>query len=203
MLAKANDGYRFAMWSDGGLDNPRQELGVTNPVAVEARFVRSDLFAVRFLVMDGGSPLQGAKVVIGEKTKDTDSNGQAILYMAGGTYTYTVGKEGYKPAKHELKVDANTEVVKVELEKAKPQAIGHLLAGIEATPNPFASRLKLAGIMGANKVSVLTPAGKVVLAVSIYGQRQVELQLDHLPTGLYLVVVQAAGEQRVMRVVKE
>ena len=203
VLAKAYEGYRFAMWSDGRIDNPRQEQRVTDPVAVEAQFVNSDLFAVRFLVMAGGNPLQGAKVVIGEKAKETDSNGQAIFYMVGGTYTYTVGKEGYEPAKHELKVDANTGVVKVELEKEKPQPVGHLLAGVEATPNPFADRLILAGLAEANRVSVLTPAGKVMLTVSLYGQRRVELQLGHLPAGLYFVVVQATGEQRVLQVVKE
>ena len=203
VLAKAYEGYRFAMWSDGRIDNPRQEQRVTDPVAVEAQFVNSDLFAVRFLVMAGGNPLQGAKVVIGEKAKEPDSNGQAIFYMVGGTYTYTVGKEGYEPAKHELKVDANTGVVKVELEKEKPQPVGHLLAGVEATPNPFADRLILAGLAEANRVSVLTPAGKVMLTVSLYGQRRVELQLGHLPAGLYFVVVQATGEQRVLQVVKE
>ena len=42
-----------------------------------------------------------------------------------------------------------------------------------------------------------------MLTVSLNGQWQVELQLRHLPAGLYFVVVQATGEQRVLRVVKE
>jgi hypothetical protein len=32
------DGYHFAGWSDGSMDNPRQDIGITGDVAVTARF---------------------------------------------------------------------------------------------------------------------------------------------------------------------
>ena len=53
--------------------------------------------AVTFEVMDGDTPIRMAMVTIGDKTKYTDANGKAVIYLrAGNNYVYTVTHEDYE-----------------------------------------------------------------------------------------------------------
>ena len=79
-----------------------------------------------------------------------------------------------------------------------------LLANVEAMPNPFNSELTLKGLTYAHQIQVLTIGGvPVLLHVLACPQEQITLALGHLPSGVYLVVVQGEGEMRVLRVLKQ
>jgi len=88
--------------------------GAPVPVAVT---LQPDLHDVTITVLDHtGEPLPGAEVVIDGETYTTDENGQIVVALMDGTYTYTVTAEGYDAQSGNVTVAGSDLPVEVQME---------------------------------------------------------------------------------------
>ncbi|MBB1537554.1 MAG: hypothetical protein HG464_005640 [Bacteroidia bacterium] len=75
VTAEANAGYRFVKWSDGRIENPRQDKDVKSDVKVRTEFEKEKVIAVKaiFTVKDARGAVQGALVTIEGKSSETNA----------------------------------------------------------------------------------------------------------------------------------
>ena len=164
---------------------------------------------VTFTVTDGKNPIAKAQIVLLNGKNDTivtDVHGKAMCRLADGEYNYVVKASGYTDERGQIKVAGQPIEKSVVLKAIGTNGIPHTqqLANVEAMPNPFNSELTLKGLTYAHQIQVLTLDGvPVLLHVLARPQEQITLALGHLPSGMYLVVVQGEGEMRVLRVLKQ
>ena len=126
----------------------------------------------------------------------TDKNGQAVIGLRNGEYTFTVKLSGYAPYQNTVRVADAPQEVTVE------QKAG-LLAEAAANPNPFTEELTLQGVGTARRIVLLNMAGTVVLERRLHGEQRVTLSVATLPAGVYLVRILADNEARTLCVVKQ
>ena len=84
--------------------------------------VYTDTHDLTFNVTSGGVALEGATVVVGLESVDTDVNGDAVFPLINGDYSYGVYKFGYEAASGSVSVagDAVTEAVSLTARPALP-----------------------------------------------------------------------------------
>ena len=76
------------------------------------------------------------------------------------------------------------------------------LASVQCTPNPFTERITLIGAGRAERVYLVDAAGRVVYDAAVQGEDRLVLQLGHLPSGIYLLVIEAQGQRKSLEVCK-
>lgn len=77
-------------------------------------------------------------------------------------------------------------------------------AGLGVYPNPASHVLKITGLGGASRIELFDLNGRVLKSVRTSGAASHELEVSHLDTGVYLVVVtEAQGAVRRYRFIKE
>ena len=76
------------------------------------------------------------------------------------------------------------------------------LASVQCTPNPFTERITLTGVGRAERVYLVDATGRVVYDAAVQGEDRLVLQLGHLPSGIYLLVVEAQGQRKSLEVCK-
>jgi len=202
-------GYRLAYWNDNGDTNPTHVLNekIRDNAEVVATFVRIQGQAVTIEVTDGKNPLPDALVKVGGDSLTTGADGKALFDLKEGTYTCTVTKEGYLRATKTLTVGSSSVTLQMVLSKKDDNPDPTVeaqapLAHVEALPNPFSAELTLSGLKEAERVRIFDARGLELLSTPTNGVERLTLQLEHLPAGLYLVVVEGQKAQKSLRVVK-
>lgn len=202
-------GYRLAYWNDNGDTNPTHVLSqkTRDNTEVVATFVRIQGQAVTIEVTDGKNPLPDALVKVGGDSIATGADGKALFDLKEGTYTCTVTKEGYQRATKVFAVASAPVTLQVALspkdDNPDPTVEAQEpLAHVEALPNPFSAELTLSGLKDAERVRIFDARGLELLSTPTNGVERITLQLEHIPTGVYLVVVEGQRAQRSLRVVK-
>lgn len=182
---------------------------VAVPVAVTLQKPAPNRYTLTFMVTSRSRPLEGAKVTVGDRELFTDAEGIASFVLEEGEYSYQVTKEGYESKEDRVKLEGDDAEVKVLLAKKKrpkptPDAVdGGLLAGVVVAPNPFSEALEVRGIPADCHIQVLDALGKVVYAKEASGDERTTLQLGHLPSGVYLLVLEQGAARRVLRLLKQ
>lgn len=80
----------------------------------------------------------------------------------------------------------------------------HILTGLSATPNPTSADVEIRLANGQiNRVELFDLAGQKVFSQESIGQRRAQIDLGHLPTGVYMARVvdaqQRVGTQRIVK----
>ena len=144
---------------------------------------------------------------VGGDSIATGADGKALFDLKEGTYTCTVTKEGYQRATKAFAVANSPVTLQVALSQKDDNPDPTVeaqepLAHVEALPNPFSAELTLSGLKDAERVRIFDARGLELLSTPANGVERLTLQLKHLPTGLYLVVVEGQRAQKILRVVK-
>jgi len=107
VTAIPDDGHTFVAWSDGGTDNPRQDLGVTGDLSVTATFA-ADLYILTYHAGPNGS-VDGAATVTQAVAHGTD--GPQVTAIADPTYAFVAWSDGSTDnPRQDLNVTAPLEV---------------------------------------------------------------------------------------------
>ena len=122
-----------------------------------------------------------------------------------GQYRYTVQARGYKDASGIITVQENGGHESVALSRTQVDPVEGFesLASVQCTPNPFTESLTLTGVGNAERVSLVDATGRVVYEAAAQGEDRLVLQLGYLPSGIYLLVVEAQGQRRSLEVCKQ
>ena len=126
MTAEANAGYRFVKWSDGRIENPRQDKDVKSHVKVRAGFEKEKVIAVKatFTMKDARGAVQGALVTIEGNSLETDAEGKVeIGGLKRQAYGYAVTKSGYDEAKGTIDLTAGDKKETVMLKENAPLTV--------------------------------------------------------------------------------
>ena len=78
-----------------------------------------------------------------------------------------------------------------------------VLADLRAYPNPATTTLTVEGLAAARALSLVASTGQVVRHCRLQGESILVLDVSVLPSGLYLLVVEAGDGIRTLRVVKQ
>ena len=78
-----------------------------------------------------------------------------------------------------------------------------VLADLRAYPNPATTTLTVEGLAAARALSLVASTGQVVRHCRLQGESILVLDVSTLPSGLYLLVVEAADGARTLRVVRQ
>jgi S-layer domain protein len=123
VTAEANAGYRFVKWSDGRIENPRQDKDVKSDVKVRTEFEKEKVIAVEaiFTVKDARGAVQGALVTIEGNSLETDAEGKVeIGGLKRQAYGYAITKRGYDEAKGTIDLTAGDKEETVMLKESAP-----------------------------------------------------------------------------------
>lgn len=159
-----------------------------------------------FTVTSDGKPVRGARVEVeGQPQRRTDTEGVVSLKLLVGQYHYTVQARGYKDASGSITVQENGGQEAVALSRTQVNPVEGLesLASVQCTPNPFTESITLAGVGRAERVYLVDATGRVVYDAAVQGEDRLVLQLGHLPSGIYLLVVEAQGQRKSLEVCKQ
>jgi S-layer domain protein len=182
---------------------------VSVPVEVTLHKPVPNRYTLTFTVTTRSRPLEGARVTIGEKVLFTDTEGVVSFLLEEGEYSYQVSKDGYESKEDRVKLEGDDAEVKVVLAKKKrpkptPDAVeGNPLASVVVAPNPFSEALEVKGMPADCRIQVFDALGKVVYAKEASGGERTTLQLGHLPSGVYLLVLEQGAARRVLRLLKQ
>ncbi len=86
--------YNYVAKADGYQDKGGS-VEVTNAAVTETVEMEEAKYDITFTAKDGSTPLENVSIEVGEETKTTNSDGQAIFNLADGDYTYTAKLDGY------------------------------------------------------------------------------------------------------------
>lgn len=159
-----------------------------------------------FTVTADGKPVRRARVEVeGQPQQRTDTEGVVSLKLLVGQYHYTVQARGYKDASGIITVQENGGHEAVALSRTQVDPVEGLesLASVQCTPNPFTESITLAGVGRAERVYLVDATGRVVYDAAVQGEDRLVLQLGHLPSGIYLLVVEAQGQRKSLEVCKQ
>ena len=155
-----------------------------------------------FEVVDAEGAVQGASVslqgVSGAQT--TDAAGKASFAgLSLQSYTYTVSKAGYDVATGTVVLAAEGTLEKVTLRKRVTAVLASSLPYVAIRPNPAKSTLFVENVEGVQRLRVVSLRGEELrLRLNKDRERVVSILLDGLSEGMYLLVVEGEGAQRVI-----
>ena len=116
----------------------------------------------------------------------TEEGGQPkVLELKDGKYTHTMGTK-----KTILTVTAKT------------PAEDAVLAAVAVYPNPFVGQLFVANTAEVAKVALVNAQGVVVRTVLPAGANELNIAVEDLPAGVYVLVLEREGARKAIRLVK-
>jgi len=137
-----NGPYSYTVTKLGYIDQSGTFTVVNAPLSID---VDMPLFpwSITFHVTSDGADLPGALVTVepGNITGATGTNGNAVLEITNGTYTYTVEKAGYNTETGDLIVDNENQTIEVDLGQIEWEVKFHIvstgggLEGVSVTCN--------------------------------------------------------------------
>jgi len=134
-----------------------------------------------------------------------------ILNVAAGTYGFTVEKESYFTFSDEITVTNKDEFISVPLVFDDSSINISEVGGIKIYPNPTTGEFKVSGLKfndrtlnrTLSEVEVFDVYGRSVLISPSFGGGRGEVDISHLPNGVYFVVIESfSGEKGVYKIVK-
>ncbi len=159
-------------------------------------------YTVTFTVKraDGTTPVPDATIdVTGQGSVTTDANGQAIMQLPNGNYSYVVTKTNFNTNNGTFTVADANQTVNITL--IQTGITPNPIAKLNVYPNPFSDRIYFTGAE-VTRVTITSVIGQVVL------DRQVEnaesIDVGSLDRGIYLVrFFNSKGETVLRKLVKE
>ncbi len=120
--------------------------------------------------------------------------------------TVTVTEEGGQPKTLELKDGKYTHKMgtkkTVLTVTAKTPAEDAVLAAVAVYPNPFVGQLFVANTAEVAKVALVNAQGVVVRTVLPAGANELNIAVEDLPAGVYVLVLEREGARKAIRLVK-
>jgi hypothetical protein len=153
-------------------------------------------------VIDGESKtaISRARVSVDQKFKSCDNQGSVFYYKLDPdtTHALRVTKVGY----HDLVTDldlAGDSLVVIELQKFATHD-GEVLRNqlkVKISPNPVFEMLLVESEEGVEEILITDLSGRQVYHSTHRSERQVQINLGHLESGVYLARIYSSGRQRV------
>ena len=163
------------------------------PTTLQEEVVLSRLSAVTLLVSCQGEAIPGATITLGNQQYSTDAEGKLTLYLANGTYHFTVAKQGYADATGDLEVKGQPVNKQVELVKISPNAVvSNALNAVVPCPNPFSTVLSLTNARGVRTIRVLNALGQTIITRTHAGGTTVTIPTAGFPSGCYYLHLEDA-----------
>ena len=76
------------------------------------------------------------------------------------------------------------------------------MAGVEMYPNPASVATVLHGVENAKRIAVYTVTGVQVLSLTVHGEKEMRVSVEHMAEGVYVVIVQTeSGERKALKLV--
>ncbi len=178
---------------------------ITNPdypllTLTSHKYKYTTLNQVKFIVTDGSNPLQGAWVVLGDDSLQTDVNGQALFGLANGVYAYRVHKNGYSPVADTFTVENIDQTINVTLTYTGIAGINNTL---KIYPNPVHYRLHIVGITAPSaKAQIFDLQGHKLFDQVFVGTHQT-IDMTHFSSGLYILKIVTHNGTKVYKITKQ
>lgn len=160
-------------------------------------------YGINFNVMDlEENPLEGASVTISDNSELTDDLGVASFteILAGSEIEYIVSLEGYESDTgmiSSLNADSTVYIHLVESVGIGTTEFDNL----KVYPNPTSGKVFVDGIPAASNLYVFDITGNLILSKEV-NEKSLELNLDFVEKGLYIIEVKNHSQHRVFRLVK-
>ena len=180
------------------------ELEVT-ATTQQVEVILSRLSAVTLLVSCQGEAIPDATITLGNQQYSTDAEGKLTIYLANGTYHFTVAKQGYAEATADLEVKGQPVNKQVELVKISPNAVvSNALNAVVPCPNPFSTVLSLTNARGVRTIRVLNALGQTIITRTHSGGTTITIPTADFPSGCYYLLLEdSQGNSRTLVVVKQ
>ncbi len=100
------------------------------------------------------------------------------------------------------KIDAQASLLALESQVAAVKSSAEINAGISAYPNPVSKELKITTAQSITSVRVIDMTGKTLSALAPNNGNEVQVDMEFLENGIYLIEVATTAGTDVLRVVK-
>lgn len=151
-------------------------------------------YTVTFNVVDADSnPITDAVVTFDGTAAPAGS--YVFANLLPGTYSYSVGKDGYAAVTGDVPVIDADVTVPITLNLVGVNT--NTFANFSAYPNPFSNSISISNPAVVSRVVVANIIGQNVLDITTNGA--VSIETASLPAGVYLVTFEAANGERLVR----
>lgn len=192
-----NNGWGGGEWA--GEPNRSIVVGSTDLTVNDSWGFTFNVYSVAFQVTDPSSqPI--ADFVVAWENEPLPDGMQTVYNLAAGTYGYEVSAAGYQPVQGQVTVANDHQVVSLVLQPATSvESIGWKDSSV-VFPNPAHDRVTLT-IPIETRVQIADLSGKPV-AGWVLPRGTHTLNINNLPGGIYVILLTAAQEQRVYKLIK-
>ncbi len=212
ITATANDGYKLKENSLKAYKTGDEATTVTitdnkftmpaYPVTITAEFIEDiKTYIITFIVKDGANFIEDATISINNETLTSNTNGEAVIALNEGDYSYTVTKDGYESVTKQLNVtaDANEEV-----NLTKTVGINEIETTYQVMPNPFTNKLVLKGIANAKEVNIYSVTGTLIYTNNNILSNELTINTNDFKQGVYFVkITNQQGKTSFEKVIKK
>lgn len=187
-----------------GFESYSDTLTVDSNMVLDTIKLSSALYPVTFSVYADGKAVEGAEITIeGYPVIYTNSLGVALTSLKDGDYSYNVTKTGYNPILGSIFTvsggDKNVDILLIPL-----KVNNSTLSSAAVYPNPFGSYLQIGGAAGVARITLTSLTGQVAMEFRGNGSETYTLNTAQLPAGFYLITLESAGGERlVKKVIKQ
>ncbi|PLX23661.1 MAG: hypothetical protein C0599_04045 [Salinivirgaceae bacterium] len=178
------------------------ETGESSVVTIDFEIVEPT-YSLTFNVMDESTSnlMSGVSIDITDGTDtwnySTDANGQAVMEMTNGTYTYTVTMEGYDDVTGTVTIADAAETIDIMMAVGINETV---IPGFVVYPNPSKGNVTVkADAMGS--IVVLDAVGQVILEKEFNGTSTVDMSNNS--SGIYFIRLMTDNKVATKRVVIE
>jgi len=193
-----NGTYAYTVSKAGYVD-------VTADVVVDGADVNVDVtmeqvtFAITFHAVHNGTSLEGVTINIdGEGVLTTDAQGNAVIELANGSYTYTATKEGYNDTEGSFVVNNAEQTITVNM-----TGIDELAETlIRLYPNPVESMLTIERNNNDEVVIELYNSGGALVSTFKAENATTTIDVDMLGSGTYFVRIVGTNKTTVHKFIK-
>ena len=193
VLTNFTNGFTYSVTSESGSVINNYTVNVTeyNP-----------LFTATFTVLNNGTPIQGASVLINNETIITSATGVATISLHNGSYDFAISATGFENYTSSLTINGVDISQPVNMTPVGINAA--YLSKIAAYPNPFTNEMVLKNVAEITQLIISNSVGNQVVSLSNNGSDVVTISTDQLPSGFYLVTLKTkSGEMIVKKMIKQ
>lgn len=155
-------------------------------------------YTTQFYVTNNGTPLENAKVIIGNTTKFTNEDGNAFFFLANGWHEFSLYMYDRLMAEDSIFVNFSDTLKQVTLNTT---AIMNTEESLNIFPNPANDLVRIQAsefIQGV--IEIRNIAGELIRRKEVLGYAA-EVHVDDLPEGIYLLSLKTNTYHHIQRLI--
>ena len=166
-------------------------------IPIQLSQIPDNLVDLKFIVTNsGGRPIREAKVLVDNKVKYTNVNGNVSFegYVKNTSLPFTILRDGYNSVTDSVFMTSDT-VINVKMNLLGTHLISNREVNkqLQLKPNPARDIISICSPLKIEVVYIFDVNGRLLMSLEGEGKKSIDIDINHLNKGVYLINLKSTG----------